>query len=186
MPGPARSTRSTARTAAPPVPQWLRVPGFTVPTVTLALLAHLAAGGAPPGFAMLALLYGSVGLLCASVAPRERRLPQLLAGVGLVQVGVHVALLEHHSTVAPARSSTSGVMTAAHLAATLALAWWLRRGEAMLWRAAARALRSLFRVLAPPGSSITVGPTTPARRAPRSHGTLLLAVRIPRGPPARS
>ena len=178
--------------SGPPAPaprrpaQWLRVLGFTVPTVSLAILAHLAAGGAPPALGTLAVLFGAVALLSAGLAPREHGLPHLLAGVAGVQVGVHVALLDHHAQVAPASSSSAGAMAAGHAVAALLLAWWLRRGEALLWRAAARAMWSLFRDLALPAFPIRAHVPAPSRQTPRSHSTPWLAIPTLRGPPRAS
>lgn len=178
--------------SGPPAPaprrpaQWLRVLGFTVPTVSLAILAHLAAGGAPPALGTLAVLFGAVALLSAGLAPREHGLPHLLAGVAGVQVGVHVALLDHHAQVAPASSSSAGTMATGHAVAALLLAWWLRRGEALLWRAAARAMWSLFRDLALPAFPIRAHVPAPSRQTPRSHSTPWLAIPTLRGPPRAS
>lgn len=123
----------------------LRVPVFTAACVYLGVGAHIAAGGSPPGAAMVLLLVGAVALICASLERRERSLPSIVAGVGLGQLGIHVALLAGHQHEASAAAQNQPVMLMAHAGAVLALAWWLRRGEAAVWRVTATLLRRLVR-----------------------------------------
>src|SRR5262249_4292921 len=104
----------------------IRVPVFTLATVTLGVSAHLAAGGAPPAPGTLAILLVAVGLISIGLSHGEQRLPRVIAGVAAVQVGMHVAMLGHH----PATTGSGQprpLMTAVHAAAALTLAWWLRR-----------------------------------------------------------
>ena len=123
----------------------LRVPVFTAACVCLGVGAHLGAGGSPPDAAMVLLLVGAVALICASLQCRERSLPSIVAGVGLVQLGIHVTLLTGHQREASAAAQNLPVMLMAHAGAVLALAWWLRRGEAAVWRATATLWRRLVR-----------------------------------------
>jgi hypothetical protein len=125
----------------------LRVPVFTAACVSLGVGAHSVAGGSPPDTAMVLLLVGAVALICASLERRERSLPSIVAGVGLVQLGIHIALLARHQHEASAAPENLPVMLMAHGCGVMALAWWLRRGEAAVWRATATVWRRL--VLAP-------------------------------------
>jgi periplasmic copper chaperone A len=121
MSSDAPSVPATATCPSPP--GWLRVTAFTLPSVTLAIVAHLAAGGTPPNLPLVALLMGTVGILTASLRPTRRRLPQVIVGVVAVQVGVHVALLNHHQAALAAPQPGGPGMLLAHAAAALALAW---------------------------------------------------------------
>ena len=139
---------------------WLRVPAFTAASLTLGVLGHVWAGGTLPGAGTLLLLIGTVGLIGTRLAHRERRLPELVAAVTLVQVAVHVALLDRGSL-----GGHSPAMTLAHAAAVVAVAWWLRRGEAAFWAGAARLLRRLT------GTPVALPAVSPAarRRPPDDH-----------------
>ncbi|HVN11141.1 MAG TPA: hypothetical protein VMT69_03530 [Kineosporiaceae bacterium] len=122
------------------------MPAFTLPTVTLAVSAHLAGGGRPPDVGTVVVLLGSVALLSAAVSARRQNLPRLLLGVVLVQAGVHIALLGHH-TPASAQAVGGPLMVPAHALASVVLAWWLTKGEAALWGATADRLRTLSRLV---------------------------------------
>jgi len=124
----------------------LRVPVFTAACVCLGVGAHIAAGGSIPDAAMVLLLVGAVALICASLERRERSLPSIVAGVGFVQLGIHVALLAGHQHEASAASQNLPVMLMAHGCGVVALAWWLRRGEAAVWRATVEIWRRLVRL----------------------------------------
>ena len=162
---------------------WLRVPAFTVPTVGLAITAHVAAGGHAPDPGTLTVLLLCVGLVTASVAGRQRRMPHLLAGVALVQVAVHVTLLDHHAVVPTTQRIGALPMTLAHAATSLALAWWLTKGESSLWRQVTHLSTRIERML-------SLGPVDLHDRPAPSRGsvTAFSAVAIPRvlrlrGPP---
>ncbi|MFF5262352.1 hypothetical protein ACFY4C_25725 [Actinomadura viridis] len=98
----------------------------------------------------------------------------------------------HHGAL-PAAEDDGGRslgMTAAHLLAALASAWWLRRGERRAWRLA----RQAARVPAVPFLLVTAAPGVPARwiAVPpcpprvRPAVAVLRHVLVLRGPPARS
>ena len=91
---PAQPARSQVSDPDLAVRAWLRVPTFTAASLALGIVGHLWAGGAPPGPGTLALLVGAVGLISLRLADRERRLPELVLAVALVQAAVHVALLD--------------------------------------------------------------------------------------------
>ena len=74
-------------------------------------------------------------------------------------------------------------MTLAHAVASLALAWWLTRGQSRLWREVIRFSRRIERML-------SLGPVDLHDRAalPRGSATTLVPVAVPgvprlRGPP---
>jgi hypothetical protein len=145
----------------------LRVPLFTVATTGLSVFAHVSAGGRPPGWATLALLLAVVGLLGRAMAPCEQSLPRLLGTMLWVQVAIHLALSRGGSRGAVvAVGCHTGPVTAdpalppgstgahhslhgslwmwlAHAVAALAVAAWLRRGEAASWRALRRVVARL-------------------------------------------
>ncbi|MER5429557.1 hypothetical protein [Streptomyces sp. NPDC002588] len=121
----------------------LRAAVFAVLCVLLAAGGHvLATGMAPPVWVQVA---GGLPVFLAGclLGGRERS----LAGIG---VGTFAAQGCLHFVFAAARPHSATVMdgmgmapssvhaltphaTAAHVAAALALTWWLRRGEAALW-----------------------------------------------------
>ena len=123
----------------------LRVPVFTAACVCLGVGAHIGAGGSPPDAAMVLRMVAAVAVTSASLQCRERGLPSIVAAVALVQLGVHVALLASHEHEASAAPENLPVMLMAHAGAVMALAWWLRRGEAAVWRATATLWRRLVR-----------------------------------------
>jgi hypothetical protein len=164
------------------VGSWLRVPVFTAAAVTLGVLAHLWAGGAAPRPGTLILLIAAVASVCMSVAHRENRLPDLVIGVTAVQVAVHVALLEHQVDAHPPQHQA--VMMLAHAVAALTLAWWLRRGEAAVWRAARWMLRRLFLPGSTPPAPAISGPQLAAPRPQhRLAAAACWSVWTIRGPP---
>lgn len=169
----------------------------------LAAGAHVVAGGGLPGWPVTALLTALLGVLAVAFTARRRRLPALFAVLAVGQAALHVlfSLLEtpaasclpaggsHHAvtvTCAPGTASATMLMPSltmllTHVAATLATAWVLARGEAWLWRT----LRSVFTL-----------PMPRAGDAPRRVGVVArLEVRwvtrwvgpdAPRGPPSTS
>ena len=156
--------------------------GWGLSTTGLGLGAHALGGAALPGAPVaLAVLLAALGL-ARLVTARERGLPVLLAAVTAGQLGVHAALVlggpagPHAGWCGPhdpaARGGHTGVaVTAAHVLAAAATAWWLRRGEQ---RAARLARAVTARVAARLGSALTAcaAPATPARRPrPSNDGT---------------
>lgn len=162
----------------------LRVPVFTAATVVLGVGAHVAAGGAAPAIGQLLLITAVVAAISSAVATRELRLPALVGAVALTEAGIHVALLgQAHAGHGVDRSGSSGMLLA-HLAASLLLAWWLRRGEAAVWHMVVRAgrlvrlpsapvrlrLPEMLRLVATAGTRrlrrLHVGPVHPVRGPP--------------------
>jgi hypothetical protein len=111
--------------------RWLRAAALAGSSVGLALLAHLLGGGhADPALLMLLVAAGTAG--AHHWTARERGLLAIVAAVLLTQVVVHATLgLGHGHTAGMA-------MTAAHGAAAVLLAVFLRLGEARLHAAARR------------------------------------------------
>jgi hypothetical protein len=124
----------------------LRVPRFTTATVGLSVLAHLAGGGTPPSPGLVAVLAVLVGCARSALARRGLGLLGMSLGVGAVQVVVHLVLVSDRgvaSAIMPVPEPMAGrwasaSMLAGHVAAALALTWWLRRGEAATYRLIAR------------------------------------------------
>lgn len=120
----------------------LRVPVFTVLTVTLAVTAHVAGGGALPGPGRLLFATVAVATTWWPLALREVRWWLVTAGVAAVQTGVHVVLLDPAGAGSHAHVS-SPLMLGAHAAAALLVSAWIARGEALVWAAVRRVLPRL-------------------------------------------
>jgi hypothetical protein len=134
----------------------------------LAVAAHAGTGGGVPSGWVLGLVGAPMTLVALLVTARRCRPGVLLAVLGMAQLALHTAfttlapggpslagwlpvmpLGEHgaHSSAmqmsldaaagGPAHGA-GGVMTVAHVLATLATAWLLARGEGALWRVARR------------------------------------------------
>jgi hypothetical protein len=163
----------------------LRVPVFTAACVCLGVSAHIAAGGSLPSAAMVLLMVAAVAVTSASLQCRERGLPSIVLAVGLVQLGMHAALLAgHEHATSAAAENRPAMLMAAQACAVVALAWWLRRGEAAAWRATVKVWRRLFRL---PSVLVSSKVSVPDRRAPWSSAPLRGApglVLPVRGPPA--
>jgi hypothetical protein len=182
MPRPGAHAPDAAAVAAA-----LRLPVFSTVTALLGVGAHVAGGGALPGPGTIAVLGCVVALAGRPFTGRERSYPRLLVGVAVVQIGMHVALLDpadrthagHHA--GSALSSFTTVL--AHTAAVLLITWWLRRGEAATWRALRRVLPA-WRVRPPVLATVPTGRLLPAR-APLPFPAQLVVPGLPgrRGPP---
>lgn len=214
----------------------LRVPAFSVVTVTLGVGAHLAAGGAPPTAVPLLVIAAVLMLAGRLIALKEQSLIRLTASVWVVQSAIHVTLMATHAHAARAHltglhlpgahvhgmaggpggplpkvalvgtsaaeaaptiatgqldASMHAVSTAEgrvgmlafHALAGLAVAAWLRRGEAAVWNAARRVVPRL----PCPGAQPVRREhrTVPVCTAPRimQAGALLLVAGPRRGPP---
>lgn len=164
----------------------LRAPTFAGVTVTLGVGAHVAGGGAVPGPDLLVLILVTVAVWWRVLARGEQSARQLLVGVLAVQLGIHVVLAAapdpsgHH-----AHGGGPPGMLLTHTVAALAVAGWLRRGEAAAWRALRRVLPRLLRRIAAPVLAVP-GRTRPGHRAPalRRPQSALLIGDPRRGPPA--
>ncbi|MGE5765488.1 MAG: hypothetical protein ACM3ZF_16975 [Mycobacterium leprae] len=180
----------------------LRVPLFTAVTTGLGVGAHLLGGGQPPAWGTLALVLVAVALGWRVTTRAEQSLPRLLARVLGVQAAIHL-VLSAPTSAAPASAapplaadvhdcagavSTVGhpspLMWLAHGLAAVAVAVWLRRGEAALWRAVRRVVASLA---GRPGEPLVVtrAPSTRVDAAgdARPDPILLLLGLRWRGPP---
>lgn len=166
----------------------LRVPAFVTVSLGLGLGTHVAAHGLLPSAGRMLFAAFAVAALCAGAHRREVSALRLTLTTGAVQAGLHVAL-----SGAPAGHSGAAhgavpllpapTMLLAHVLAALAVCWWLRRGEAAVWRAVRRLLPAL------PGVADVVvpqpflpRPVTPATlRSPLDRA---LGALHRRGPPA--
>ena len=162
---------------------------FAVATTALGAGAHTAAGGGTPDRAVLVAALVVLALGAHVLTERERGLPAVVAGVAASQAGLHVALLGHHHAGPGAAAVPLGglSMTGAHAVAVLALACWLRRGEAALWAAARRVGAAVLALPAPPAAPLPGAPqrTVPVTRRPAVAAPLLLLLAHGRrGPPA--
>ena len=163
-----------------------RIPTFTATSVSLGVVAHVAAGGGPPSAGLMLVIVAAVGLTSAVLTRRERNLPTIVLAVALVQLGMHAALPMGHEHVHAMASDTMAVtppMLLAHTGAVLALSWWLRRGEMAAWRVLGEVWRSLVRPRVIPQPSNELRRELPA--GPRRVGRrrLLAPVITVRGPP---
>ncbi|GAA3938740.1 hypothetical protein GCM10023085_20200 [Actinomadura viridis] len=180
----------------PPPLRLVRATVFAAVCVLLTSAGHLLASGGP--VAPWTAAFGFAGVLGAALAlaGHERSLATILGGLLLGQFALHSLFAAghggHHGALPAAEDDGGGSlgMTAAHLLAALASAWWLRRGERQAWRLA----RQAARVLALPFLLVTVTPGAPARSAAvppcpprvRPAVAVLRHVLVLRGPPARS
>lgn len=133
----------------------LRVGVLGLSAYGLAVGVHVVAGGAAPGWPVSLMLAALLGVLGVAFTARRRGLWALLGVLVAAQSVLHAlfSLLDapvagcsmvatgHHATTAvcgavggTAMAVPSLPMLLAHLAATVATAWLLARGEAWLWR----------------------------------------------------
>ncbi|MBC6466459.1 MFS transporter [Actinomadura alba] len=178
---------------ARPVFRLARAVVFATVCVVLAAVGHMAAGRpVAPGSAGvgLAIVAGVTVLL----AGQERSFPTIVGGLLGGQFVLHALFAQaggggHHHAPEVLTHPGGGrpAMTLAHVSAALLTAWWLRRGEAVLWTLARRIAAAVVRPLALPGAPhpasprLSVPPEDPPLRrllAPLRHVVIL------RGPPA--
>lgn len=162
----------------------------TATSLVAALLAgaagHVIGGGTWTGSAV-AVAAALLLLPCWLMTARERGLPAIAALLAFGQLSTHVTLTVSADSHLAHLSTELGVpglgMLAAHLVATVLLAWWIRQGERRVWARVRKLVRSLF-VAAPvlcPESGLRpafLETGLPARTA------LLLHTVVTRGPPA--
>lgn len=140
---------------------------LTALVITLAAAAHASAGGAligPIPFVTLMAMLAPLGWYAVRTRLSARHLVVLLGAGQLLVHGLITAMqptggggaarpMAHHpvlvdgSSALPTASASSWAMWLAHIAATLATAWVLARGEAALWRVIARLVPTLSRPL---------------------------------------
>jgi hypothetical protein len=174
---PDRSPLRAARAAA-----------FTCVCVVLAAAGHRLASGMWPPAASLVFAGGIVLLAADKLARRERSFRALAAGVLAGEAGLHL-LFDASAGGMTAHLTRS--MVAAHVAAGVAAAWWLRQGEAVLWTACRRfsaaALgvpRLLLAILAGQPALPALSGTAPRAASPGAGVAQLLRHALSRrGPP---
>ncbi|GAA0336327.1 MFS transporter [Actinoallomurus spadix] len=178
-----------------PVFRLARAVVFAAVCTALAVAGHSAAAHAPVPPAAVGAGLAGLTIVAVVLAGTERSLGTIAAGLLGGQFMLHVlfAAAQHGQHLAhhPAASGAHGApaMTFAHVAAAVASAWWLRRGERAVWRlarraaaAAARPLRALLSTPAPLAApSRRPVPAGPVIRPP---DRVLRHVLTRRGPPA--
>ena len=152
-------------------PQWraVRVAVLGATSLLLATSAHAVGGGDLPALGVLAVTAIVLGLVAVPLTARRCRTGVLLAVLGVQQTLLHLlfgsaaahpgcdpsgletaahqlgaACAMHGRMGGPMADAgtTSWTMIVAHIAATIATAWLLGRGEAWLWRTAEQAIRA--------------------------------------------
>ncbi|MET7479142.1 hypothetical protein ABZT17_32940 [Streptomyces sp. NPDC005648] len=180
----------------------LRAAVFAALCVLLAAGGHTLATGMTP--AVWAQAVGFVPVFGAGylLGGRERSLGAIGAGTLTAQAGLHLtfdAVGPHSAMVMPGMHMSSHAhavtphATAVHVAAALALTWWLRRGEAALWsllRRTAALVPGLLAWWRVSGGALRVPDAPDSVRRPCAEGprplrSLLLRHALRRrGPPA--
>jgi hypothetical protein len=167
---------------------------FGLVCLVLATVGHALAGGCPGSVAARGIgLAGAVatGLLLGRT---ENDLVALLSRLAGCELGLHLlfVLLPDRSAahgLPPADAGPAALMLAGHLAAVLATACWLRRGEAALW-ALVRVTARRVRIRMAPPSALPVSlpdvrrPARPAGPVPPPARPALALLPVRRGPPA--
>ncbi len=170
---------------------------FTAVCLLLSTAGHALAAGDAPASAAVVAGGGLVFLAAHRFAGRERSLAQLTGAVLSAQLGLHglfsyvpaPAADGHQAMTQHAVPTMTLDMFAAHVVAGLLVAWWLRRGEALLWSAGHRLAAALplgraLGLLRPdpaPAGPATVLPVPAGVRTPAI--TLLSHAVSRRGPP---
>ena len=156
--------------------------------VMLASAAHAGAGGAAPATGPLLLGTALVAPICWLLSGRRLTVGRLATLLTVAQLPIHLALSAlptehtgHHGIPGLAASGSLGdeaLMLAAHIAAALAAAWLLARGEAILWRVVRRLAPRRLEIVLPARRPLLVPAARryAVRRRPWS-------ARLSRGPP---
>ena len=200
---------------------WLRALVAGVVGVAVALVAHTSVDGDLPSVTALAVSAVVLTVLARGATVAEVRLPVLLAGLTAVQLGLHAVFLylatgraTHtgaagwlccgdatpiHAGAGAGLSRGALVLLAAHLLAVAVTAFWLRRLEVRVWRAAhaaastvlsavsalLRALIATIRSLLPaPRPHVVPSPHRELLVLPLPASVLLTRAVTRRGPPA--
>lgn len=144
-----------------------RAATFAVVAVGLAGTAHTLAGGAAPTPLVCVLSVVALTQLTMLLGPRERGWLPIAATLLLSQLVLHPVLMAFpahpHSEAAHLRlvAGGAGQMEWAHVAAALATAWWLRRGEARAAQLASGTFAAASRPLTA-ALALSVGASVPA------------------------
>jgi hypothetical protein len=176
-----------------PVYRAARAVVFATVCVGLAITGHTMASGEPVPLPAAVGGLAALTVIGLVLAGTERSLPTILTGLLGGQFMLHAVFaaaqhgqhLTHGHPVPP--SPGGGAMTAAHVAAAVVSAWWLRRGERAIWDLAKRvAAGVLGRVLPPAPPSPPAAPRPLAMAVPglRPACAVLRHVLARRGPPA--
>ncbi|KAB2382706.1 hypothetical protein [Actinomadura montaniterrae] len=191
-----------------PVFRTARAVVFATVCVTLATLGHdLASHDPVPGWAVLAG-FGAVLAVTLALAGHERSLPTIMGGLLGGQFALHTLFASategmrdcdttahaEHAAATPAMHGSGTSMTLAHVAAAIAAAWWLRRGERAAWSlarrlasAADRPIRLLLALLLiEPAERPARTPVVPVAAGALDTGRALRHQVVRRGPPPRS
>ncbi|MGX7827874.1 hypothetical protein ACTG9Q_22580 [Actinokineospora sp. 24-640] len=149
-------------------------------------VGHVVGGGTWSGSA-IAVAAALLLLPCWLMTARERGLPAIVAMLVLGQSGTHVTLTvladSHLAHLAVDRGVSALEMVAAHVVATVVLAWWLRQGERRVW-AGVRGLVTRLLVAAPVvHPAACPRPAFPETALP-ARAALLSHTVVTRGPPA--
>lgn len=181
---------------------------FATVCVALATLGHDLASHEPvPGWAVLAG-FGAALAVAVALAGHERSLPTIMGGLLGGQFALHTLFasategMRHcdtgaqagHAAAMPAMHGSGTSMTAAHVAAAVVAAWWLRRGERAAWSlarrlasAADRPIRLLLALLLiEPVERPARTPVVPVAAGVIATGRALRHQVVRRGPPPRS
>ncbi|QKG24111.1 hypothetical protein [Actinomadura verrucosospora] len=181
---------------------------FATVCVALATLGHDLASHEPvPGWAVLAG-FGAVLAVTLALAGHERSLPTIMGGLLGGQFALHTLFASAtqgmrdcdpgahtgHAAAVPAMHGSGTSMTLAHVAAAVAAAWWLRRGERAAWSlarrlasAADRPIRLLLALLLiEPAERPLRTPVVPVAAGALATGRALRHQVVRRGPPPRS
>ena len=190
-----------------PVWRSVRVATLGAASLMLAVTAHLLAGGSRPSIGLLTITALVLGLVALPLTARRCRLVPLLAVVGVEQLLLHWVFTAgtghascpsvahsgaaHHAVattcLSPAAETmamaadTHWTMWLAHAAAVVATAWVLTRGEAWLWRTAARAVEAA--TAAPRARPETQPPRVVVTVPTLAPSTCPYLVASPRAPP---
>ena len=123
------------RRAAPAL-RGLRAAVFAALCVTLAATAHRLAGHPPPAGWVAASGFTAVIALAMPMCGQERSLREICGAMAMTQIGLHLLFNTSaaRASVPPMTDHQDAArMFAAHLAAAMVAAWWLRCGEAAVW-----------------------------------------------------
>lgn len=115
---------------------FLRAAVFAALCVTLAAAGHRMAGHPPPAGWSVGTGFAVVLALTVPLCGRERLLPEICGAMAVTQLGLHLyfdASTPRTSMAVMTDHRDDTRMFAAHLAAAMVAAWWLRCGEAAVW-----------------------------------------------------
>ncbi|QOT20000.1 hypothetical protein [Paenarthrobacter sp. YJN-5] len=182
-----------------------RAAGVALTALVLAAAAHVLAGGELPALPVLSALAAVVTLTAVVLAGRKMTTPVLAAYLGICQAALHLAFsalsgpgtpvndLSGHHPAAPGpgpggggvpgvhdhlSADMSAGMLAMHVAAVLATALVMAKGEAAVW-----ALASWLRPLVEPPAAVSI--RTPHFVVQADADLLRLRPGRPERPPAR-